>query len=299
MVDLNILKGFVMVVKLGTMTRAAQAMCVTQSALSKQMKALEEEFGCKLLSRSGPGVMPTVSGQILYERAGYMLSLYDKTKEDLTEGELWSGDIRVGAPETCHFDIFVRLLGRFREDYPQVRCHITSGMTELINERLDKGILDLALISGQPDLKRYNCLQYPACDVWGVLMRRDHVLALKKQITCRDLMGYKLMLSPQGLTEELGRWCGDKLDKLCISDTVNLIYNGTIMVREGVCLGLAYQGLADTSEDSALTWRPLYPRLATPLYLIWGRQSFTPVVERFLNFLKEKLPTLPVDSEQS
>lgn len=104
-----------------------------------------------------------------------------------------------------------------------------------------------------------------------------------ERITFENLLDQSLIVSTQGLSEEITKWCGEQVDKLRITDTVNLAYNGSILVKENVCIMLSYKGIIN---DSELVWIPLYPKLTTPTYLVWKKyQVFTQIVELFLKQL--------------
>lgn len=285
--DLKLLKNFLMVARTGNMTRAADMLFITQSALSKQMKELEKELGCSFFERTGGGLKLTEQGLLLRKRAEDIVSLVDKTRHEFRDLEgIIGGDVHVGAPETCHIDIFARELLAFRRKYPGLRCHVISGMTEQVTEKMDGGLLDFVIISGLPDTDRYNYIRYPADDRWGTVVRRDHPLAAMEKITIDDLLPYNIIISTQGLSEEISCWCGDRASKLKVTDTVNLAYNGSRFVRENIAVMLTYKGLVDTSEENGLVWIPLYPDLSTPTYLIWRKfQIFTPIVGKFLEHL--------------
>lgn len=117
-----------------------------------------------------------------------------------------------------------------------------------------------------------------------------------EKITFENLLDQNLIISTQGLSEEMTRWCGENVDKLKITDTVNLAYNGSVMVKEKVCIMLSYKGLVN---DSELVWIPLYPKLSTPTYLLWRKyQVFTPVVELFLKQLVSSFEMVKFSSER-
>ena len=285
--DLKLLKNFLMVAKTGNMTRASAMLFITQSALSKQMKELESEFGCTFFERIGSGMKLTEEGLLLRNRAEDIVSLVDKTKQEFRDIEdIIGGDVHIGALETCHIDIFARELLAFRRKYPGLRCHVISGMTEQVTEKMDGGLLDFVIISGLPDTDKYNYIRYPADDIWGMVVRRDHQLAAMDKITIDDLLPHNIIISTQGLSEEISGWCGDQASELKVTDTVNLAYNGSRFVRENIAVMLTYKGLVDTSPENGLVWIPLYPELSTPTYLIWRKfQVFTPIVEKFLEHL--------------
>ena len=78
------------------------------------------------------------------------------------------------------------------------------------------------------------------------------------------------------------------MDKLNITGTVNLAYNGSVFVKEGLGYLLTFEHLVDTGEESGLCFRPIKPTLETNMYIIWKKyQVFSPIAELFLKRLKE------------
>ncbi|MCR5536938.1 MAG: LysR family transcriptional regulator [Succinivibrio sp.] len=285
--ELNCLKSFLQIAREGNMTRASESLHLTQSALSKQVKELESELGHKLFVRQGRLLSLTEEGMLLRKRAEDIVSLVAKTTAEFQSlEELDGGEISIGVPESIHMDLLAAELLRFRSRYPHFRCHLLSGMTEQLTGRLEQGLLDLVIISGMADLSRYNQLRYPADDEWGVAVRDDHPLARLEKVSFNELRHFNLMVSPQGLADEIIKWSGDKTDELNVLDTVNLCYNGTLFVKAGVAVLLTYKGLVNTSAENGLCYRPLEPKLYTPLNLIWKKyQVFTPLVELFVKQL--------------
>ena len=120
--------------------------------------------------------------------------------------------------------------------------------------------------------------------------KKDSKLAKKKAIRYEDLTGLPLICSVQAIHTDFPRWCGDKVEKLNIFTTLNLFYNGSVFVREGLGYMLTFDKLADTSSGSELCFRPLEPRLETKMYIIWKKhQQFTPVSELFMEELRAVL----------
>ena len=98
------------------------------------------------------------------------------------------------------------------------------------------------------------------------------------------------MCSAQSLLTDIPRWCGEDIDMLNICGSVNLFYNGSVFVKEGVCCMLTFDKLADTSSESELCFRPLEPVLKTKMYVIWKKyQIFTPITKLLLEQIKEEI----------
>ena len=97
-------------------------------------------------------------------------------------------------------------------------------------------------------------------------------------------MGLPLICSAQGMKFDISRWCGEKADTLNLSGTVNLAYNGSVFVKEGLGYLLMFDHLVDTSPGSGLCFRPLEPPLETKIYVIWKKyQVFSPIAQLLLD----------------
>lgn len=162
-----------------------------------------------------------------------------------------------------------------------------------ITERLDKGLLDFGVLVQPADISKYDYLNIPAKDIWGVVMRKDSPLAEKEAICKEDLIGVPLICSRQAISQERNKnefvqWFGEEFDKLNIVTTFNLVYNAAIMVDAGLGYAVTIDKIANTSENSSLCFRPLNPRLDSGLNLIWKKyQVFSSAAELFLERLKK------------
>ena len=116
---------------------------------------------------------------------------------------LSAGIFIFGCAESYQIRHLARVIKRFKEQYPDFHYHITSGDTEQVTEKLDKGILDFAVIVEEPDYEKYNVLKMPGGDRWGVIMPSDSPLAQKEQITFDDLKGLPLFCSEQSWRADL------------------------------------------------------------------------------------------------
>lgn len=286
--EFRVLQSFLTIAREGSMTKAAAYLHVTQPTLSKQMKELEQELGKKLFIRQSYSVKLTDEGMLLRKRAEDVISMMDKiNSEFLSLNDITGGELYIGSSETYQIRHLALMIKAFKTKYPNLHYFITSGDTEQVTEKLDKGLLDFALISQVPDLVKYNALELPASDIWGIVMRSDCMLAQKKVITIDDLIGLPLFCSEQGVHEDLPRWCGERTDELTFEGFFRLSYNASIFAKEGLGYLLTFEHLVNTSKESGLVFRPLFPVLETKLYIIWKKfQMFTPIAELFLKEIK-------------
>ncbi len=287
--EIRVLRYFLAIAREENMTRAAERLHISQPSLSKEIKKLEGELGHELFIRTNKNMILNDEGMLLRKRAEDILAMVDKTAEEFSQlDNIIGGEIRIGCAESYLIKYLARSIKSFKEQYPNFVFHIFSGDTEPVAERLDRGILDLAVIVEPPNLSKYNYLSIPESDKWGLVMLRDSPLAEKENLTFDDLYGLPLFCSEQSIKADFPRWCGDSMDKLIFAGTFNLSYNGSIFVKEGLGYLLTFEHLIDTSEESGLCFRPITPTLETNMYIIWKKyQVFSPIAELFLKKLKE------------
>lgn len=287
--EMRVLRYFLEIARAGNMTRAAETLHVSQSALSKQIKELEQELGKKLFHRGSTMLTLTEEGMLLRKRAEDILDIVDKTLDEFRAmDEIPGGEVHIGCAESHQIKYLARTIKAFQETYPLFRYHLTSGNTEQVIERLDRGIIDFAAIAEPPNLSKYNYLEIPETSIWGLVMKKSDPLSQKKQIRFEDLLGLALICSEQGMKSDIARWCGEKIDMLNLSGTVNLVYNGSIFVKEGLGYMLTFDHLVDTGADSELCFRTLEPLLETKMYIVWKKyQVFSPIAGLLLEKMKK------------
>ena len=286
--EIRTLRYFLAVAREENMTRAAELLHVTQPTLSKALKALEDEFGKKLFVRHSFRISLTEEGALLRDRAGDLVTMAEKIeREFLSLDDITGGELYLGLAESYQIRYLAREIRVLKERYPLLRYHITSGDTEQVTEKLDRGLLDFAVVCDAPDEKKYDSLPFPEGDIWGLILPADAPLAKKEALRIDDLAGVPLFASAQGWEGDIRRWAGARFPELRLEGSFRLAYNASMFVREGLGYQLTFRRLVDVSEESGLAFRPLSPTLETRLYLIWNRsQTFTPIAERFLTQLR-------------
>ena len=287
--EIRTLRYFLAVAREENMSRAAELLHVTQPTLSKALKALEDELGKKLFTRHSFSIALTEEGVLLRNRAEDLVSMADKIeKEFLSLDELTGGELYFGLAESYQIRYLAREIRTFKLSYPGLRYHITSGDTEQVTEKLDKGLLDFAVICETPDERKYHFVSFPEADYFGAAIPADSSLAGKESITPDDLAGLPLFCSEQSWENDIRPWAKERFSALHLEGSFRLAYNGSMFAKEGLGILLTLNNLIDTSAESGLVFRPLSPRLEMKMYLIWNKyQSFTPIAERFLKQIQK------------
>ena len=286
--EIRTLRYFLAIAREENMTKAAEILHVTQPTLSKTLRALEDELGKKLFTRHSFSISLTEEGMLLRDRAESLVTMADKIeKEFLSLDDITGGELYLGLAESYQIRYLAREIRKLKTLYPGLNYHITSGDTEQVTEKLDKELLDFAVVCDTPDARKYEYLSFPEADIWGVVMPQDAPLAQKEAVTIDDLVGLPLFSSEQGWQNDIAKWCGEHIHDLHLEGSFRLAYNASVFVKEGLGYQLTFAGLVNTTPESGLVFRPLTPRLETKLFLIWNKyQTFTPIAERFLAEVK-------------
>ncbi|WP_339229509.1 LysR family transcriptional regulator [Oceanobacillus sp. FSL K6-2867] len=296
--EFRVLRYFHTVAREGSITGAAKFLHITQPTLSRQLKELEEHLGKKLFIRKSHNIVLTNEGMLLKKRAEEIIGMVDKVEKEFHSMEdTVSGDVYIGGGETKAMKLIAQIVNELQSKYPNIKYHFFSGNSDDVTEQLDKGLLDFGILIQPADLSKYNYINLPATDVWGVVMRKDSPLAVKKAIQTSDLLDVPLLFSRQAMKEDLSRnefseWFGEDYEKLNVVTTYNLVYNAAIMVEEGIGYAVTLDKIANTSSDSNLCFRPLEPKLESGLNIVWKKhQIFSNAANLFFEELKNKFLT--------
>ena len=289
--EIRTLRYFLAVAREENMTRAAELLHVTQPTLSKALRSLEDELGKKLFLRHSFRIELTEEGALLRDRAEDLVSMADKIeKEFLTLDDLTGGELYFGLAESYQIRRLARGLRALKDLCPGLHYHITSGDSEQVTEKLDRGLLDFAVICETPDARKYDSLAFPEGDRFGLILPEDDPLARKDRIRAADLAGLPLFASAQSWVKDIAPWAKDRFYDFRLEGSFRLAYNGSLFTMERLGYLLTLEHLVNTAPGSGLVFRPLEPELKLSFYLIWNKyQTFTPVAERFLEIMRREL----------
>ena len=138
------LRSFATIAESGSMTRAATRLFMTQSAISMQIKRLENNLGLSVFDRSAQGMSTTIEGEQLLHFAHQMLAINDEAMGRLTSPD-YEGLIRLGAPCDVIYPHIPGILKEFSRDYPRVQIKFSSGGTVALRDQFNSGLQDVVL----------------------------------------------------------------------------------------------------------------------------------------------------------
>lgn len=291
--DIRVLQYFLAVAREESITKAAESLHMTQPPLSRQLKDLEDELGKQLFIRGSKKITLTDDGILLRQRAEELTQLMEKTKNELMSSDYdIRGDVYIGGGESDAVSFLAEIACDLQRKYPHIHYHIYSGDSERISEKLDKGLVDFGLFVAAPtDIEKYNYIRLPKRDTWGVLMRNDSPLADKDVISAENLWDKPLIVSHQASkNNELFQWLKKSEAELNIVMKYDLIYNASQFVKKEFGYVIGLDGLINTTGDSNLCFRPLYPTWESELFIVWKKyQVFSRAADVYLKRIRNEL----------
>lgn len=290
--EIRVLQYFLTVAREQNITKAASVLHVTQPTLSRQLMQLEEELDTQLFIRGKRKITLTQEGMLLKRRAEEITDLTNKTKREFSEANgIVAGQISIGGAESRTMQVLAKSIQDFSKEYPQVTYNLYSGNADDIQERLDKGLLDVALLLEPVNIEKYDYIRLPQKEIRGILMRNDSPLAKKEYITPKDIVGIPLLNSGRTMVQqELSSWAGVPIEQLNTIASYNLIYNATLMVEQGLGYAITLDHLTTTNEQSVLCFRPFKPTLSLGAVIVWKKyQVFSSATTKFIEQMKNAL----------
>ena len=287
--ELRHLRYFMMVAQERSFSTAAKKLFVSQPALSKQIKDLEEEIGKPLLARSSKSVELTEAGFFLKERAEEILERSNKTLSALkTADENISGKINIVSGEMEGVSFVARAIKKMNALYPKVQFNLTTGDEFTVRDQLDKGIADFGFFVDLTVLPSYDSIQIPTKSQWGLMTWRSNPLAQNHFICPKDLLNVPVMVSRQMLSNNsLSGWLKCSMDKLNIVGTNDMLYNASKLAEAQVASIITIDGIVNT-KGTHLKFVPFKPSLPIKISIAWRKQHlFNKACEKFLEILKE------------
>jgi len=288
--ELRTLRYFLEVAREENMTEAANVLHVTQPTLSRQIADLEQELGCTLFIRTNRSTTLTENGMRLRQRAEEILALVEQTEDEVGAGTELTGNIRIGAGESFAMQAVTDAFAALHAAHPRITCEFSTGNADAIEERLERGLVDFAVVLEPFNVEKYENLKLPAPERVGLIMRRDHPLATHPAIVPEDLKGMDLLASSRTAhqTYDLISWADGALaaDDIHIVGRFDMIGNAERLVRSGVACAVAIEGV--TAPD--LIFIPFEPAIGSGAYLIWKKfRLLTKTSEAFLEEMRSSI----------
>lgn len=171
---------------------------MSQPSVSLHIKNLEKEFQTKLFHRSPKFLKITPSGEILYDRAKQMITIYEQTRQDILEQQnTIKGELKIGASFTIGEYILPPLLLDLQTNYPELELQVTIGNTEEIIQSTRSHHVDIGLIEGQTNEKELTVIPFMQDELF-IVSSNKHPLVHKKEVAITDLQNEAWIMRETG-----------------------------------------------------------------------------------------------------
>lgn len=283
--ELRVLKYFLTVAREESITKAAEALYITQPTLSRQIAELEEEVGTLLFIRSNRNVTLTDAGRLFRRRVEEMLELEEKIKDEFSgKEEQLSCTVLIGMAEASSANIVADVIEKFRAKFPLVKFDLYTAMADKVLESIDSGTLDIGFLLEPVNVDKYDFIRLPAIERMGVLMRTGDPLSEKDEILPEDLLGLPLIAPMRKeIRQNLRNIIGSVYDKYDFVASFNVVNNATLLVERGLGYLIVIEGATQYHHNPTLCFRPLKAAPKMRCLTVWKKyQPSNRAVSRFL-----------------
>ena len=197
-INLNQLRTFFLVAKEKSITKAANALHITQPAVTMQIKAFEKNLGLKLLRKSGKELQLTDMGNVLYDYAERIFQIVEELEHALKGyGDLTQGSLTIGTTRSFARHLMPGLLSRFQERFPSVKVYLKVGSSQEIADSVAAFKYDLGIIGRLPYMNQLKVVPYTK-EEFCVVISPNHRLAAKSMISISDLKDEPIIIRESG-----------------------------------------------------------------------------------------------------
>lgn len=278
-ISLTLIRYFVTLVECGQFVKAAQKISISQPALSKSIKSLEEQLGVPLIKHAKRNFSLTDDGKYFFEASRYLLKLYDDYLFDVSErvSSPYSGIVRIGIPSSILDAFGPDLIMKLHQQYPDIRISTRAESSVQTVASLEEGKTDLCFArSVASNVSIQRLVVKPVLNsAYHLVFPADHPFAQKEEVPMAALQDVRVMLPGESSIVrkellELTRQVGIKLNVVFSSGSLPTLHT---LVRSGFGLAVVPGILVDESDDS-ITHRPLVPNIPWDMTLVYPDNKF-------------------------
>ena len=196
--DLRRLEIFLKVAELGSFSRAADALFLTQPTVSEHVRALEDELGVQLLDRLGRGTTPTHAGVLLMGHARRLLALAREARQAIEQfqGRV-SGELVLGGSTIPGEYLLPALIGAFRAKYPDVSIALRIGGSRQVQDWVERGEVEIGVVGAAPASRALEARPL-AADELVLVVPPEHPWVARKSVSLEDVVREPLIVRERG-----------------------------------------------------------------------------------------------------
>jgi DNA-binding transcriptional LysR family regulator len=299
--DFRRLEVFAKVAELGSFSRAAEALSLTQPTVSEHVRALEEELGLSLLDRLGRGAVPTPAGQLLLGYAARILALAREARQalDQFQGRM-SGDLTVGGSTIPGEYLLPALIGQFKGKYPDVAISLLIGGSRAVCEWVEAGRVETAVVGALPASRALEARALMP-DELVIVVPAGHAWAARHTVMLAEVKAEPLIVRERGsgsrdALEAALREAGTDLGAFRIAGEIGSTQAVKQAVRAGAGISIiSRRAVVDECRAGVLVCVRLADlRVARSFYLVLHRdRTRSPLAQAFVAFVESQARELP------
>lgn len=270
---------FCRIVELGSFSKAAEELHITQASASERVANLEKIIGVRLLDRLGRNIVPSSAGKMLYERAVKLLEFKKHACHELYEFlGVRRGEIVIGGSTIPGEFILPGVIGEFRKIYPEIRVKLIIGDTREITGKVIDGAMEFGIVGSKEKIPSISFEK-----LWGdellFCTASNHHLALKKSIGIDDLMKEPFIIreAGSGTRRIIEKHLNDTFNRSLVDFNIVATLGSSTAVKEGIKSGLGVSILSKWSVESEIKSGSF---LAIPIKNLKIQRSFYLVLDK-------------------
>lgn len=287
--ELRVMKNFLKIAETENITQASKELNIAQPHLTRQLKALEDELGVSLFTRDKKRIHITKAGKFLRQQSEHILNLVEKTQEQIQEIEKGiAGTLFLGSIETISTSLVPTWISNFKKEFPNVRYNLWSGNSRDVAERLEKGLVDVAIVREPFEKEKFNFIHLHD-ERWVVFINSSHIFSQKSsnKISMRELSVENLLVPTQRI-KEVEKWFQEKGYKANVTCGFAPISNAAAMVEKNLGIAIVPESTKDTLSNKNIIIKEFEENYATGVFAIWRKNSELPsVADSFLRLISK------------
>ncbi len=295
------LKVFCDIIESGSVSYAASQNFVTQSAVSQQVRSLEDKYECRLLERARAGVKPTPAGQILYNSSKEIVRRFVELENRLREiGSVVAGAIRVGTVYSVGLHELPPYLSEFLRTYPQVNVHLEYLRSNKIYDDLIEGKIDLGVVAYPNKRSQVVTIAFRHDELVLVVPSNDPLAQFDRinvrQLVGQRFVGYERDIATRKASDRILRDHGVKPVYTMEFDNIETIKRA-VEIGQGLAIVPRSTVEQETARGSLKMLEFAEGPFTRPLAIIYKRgRELSPAVRKFIDILTTAKTSNPAPS---
>lgn len=287
--EIRVLKNFLTVAYENNVSKAAESLHLSQSALSRQILDLEKELGVKLFLRTNRSVELTVEGLRFRERAQAIVDLSEQTIAEFNDREnSLFGEIRVALNTAYETGSLKETVEAMQQRYPNVRYSFLNAEDGKAAAYLEDGTADFAFLTEPFEKEKHEYITLPEKKLMGILMRKNDPAAGKEFVTADDLKKMRLFVFRDFIRPRFPKRPQVSRSQLHIQGTFTSLYTVLPFIICGSVNALCLQSEREMPAHDDLVFLPLSPKLSFETVLAWRKYHvLSAQAEMFLSLFRE------------